>query len=78
MGVSHSPALIYNISLLCSKLQLAKEYGNIYSLWGGGYHCIVLCGYQAVKEVLIHHSEAFVDRLVTPYISAQTKEKGKS
>ncbi|XP_039203133.1 cytochrome P450 2J5-like [Crotalus tigris] len=56
--------------------KLAKEYGNIYSLWGGSYHCIVLCGYQAVKEVLIDHSEAFVDRLITPYISAATKEKG--
>ncbi|KAL7991100.1 hypothetical protein Chor_014530 [Crotalus horridus] len=55
---------------------MAKEYGNIYSLWGGDYHCIVLCGYQAVKEVLIDHSEAFVDRLITPYISAATKEKG--
>ncbi|XP_060540913.1 cytochrome P450 2J5-like [Pantherophis guttatus] len=56
--------------------KMAKDYGNIYSFWGGGYHCIVLCGYRAVKEVLIDHSEAFVDRLVTPYILTATKEKG--
>ncbi|XP_032080812.1 cytochrome P450 2J5-like [Thamnophis elegans] len=56
--------------------KLAKDYGNIYSLWAGSYHCIVLCGYQAMKEVLIDHSKAFVDRPVTAYLSTATKEKG--
>ncbi|XP_070609880.1 cytochrome P450 2J5-like [Erythrolamprus reginae] len=56
--------------------KLAKDYGNIYSLWGGGFHCIVVCGYQAMKEVLIDHSEAFVDRMVTPYLLTTIKGKG--
>ncbi|XP_063162401.1 cytochrome P450 2J5-like isoform X1 [Candoia aspera] len=56
--------------------KLAKQYGNIYSLWGGSYHLIILSGYQAVKEGLIDHSEAFVDRPVLPFILAATKKRG--
>ncbi|KAM6443912.1 cytochrome P450 2J4-like [Liasis olivaceus] len=56
--------------------KLAKQYGNIYSLWGGGYHCIVFCGYQAVKEGLIDHSEAFVDRPITSFLFATNQKRG--
>ncbi|XP_039203134.1 cytochrome P450 2J2-like isoform X1 [Crotalus tigris] len=56
--------------------KLAKQYGNIYSLWGGPYHIIILSGYQAVKEGLIDHSEAFADRPVTPFILASTQKRG--
>ncbi|KAM6441977.1 cytochrome P450 2J5-like [Liasis olivaceus] len=56
--------------------KLAKQYGNIYSLRGGGYHIIVLSGYQAVKEGLIDHSEAFVDRPITPFILTATRKRG--
>ncbi|KAM6443910.1 cytochrome P450 2J5-like [Liasis olivaceus] len=56
--------------------KLAKQYGNIYSLRGAGYHIIVLSGYQAVKEGLIDHSEAFVDRPITPLIITATRKRG--
>uniref|UniRef100_A0A8C6X694 Uncharacterized protein n=1 Tax=Naja naja TaxID=35670 RepID=A0A8C6X694_NAJNA len=56
--------------------KLAKHYGNIYSLWGGGFHIIILSGYQALKEALIEHSEAFVDRPITPCISSTIKNRG--
>ncbi|KAK9401446.1 Cytochrome P450 2J5-like, partial [Crotalus adamanteus] len=57
--------------------KLAKQYGNIYSLWGGPYHITILSGYQAVKEGLIDHSEAFADRPVTPFILASTQKRGQ-
>ncbi|XP_032081777.1 cytochrome P450 2J2-like [Thamnophis elegans] len=56
--------------------KLAKRYGNICSLWGGPYHIIILSGYQAVKEGLIDHSEAFADRPITPFVLASTQKRG--
>ncbi|XP_032080807.1 cytochrome P450 2J5-like [Thamnophis elegans] len=56
--------------------QLAKQYGNIYSLWGGNYSIIVFSGYQTVKEALTKHAEAFVDRPVTPFILTMLKKRG--
>ncbi|XP_063162403.1 cytochrome P450 2J2-like [Candoia aspera] len=56
--------------------KLAKQYGNIYSLWVGNYHAIILSGYQAVKEGLIDHSEAFADRPLTPFVLAVFKNRG--
>ncbi|XP_026544208.1 cytochrome P450 2J2-like [Notechis scutatus] len=56
--------------------KLAKQYGNICSLWGGPYHIIILSGYQAVKQGLIDHSQAFADRPVTPFVLASTQKRG--
>ncbi|XP_034264191.1 cytochrome P450 2J5-like [Pantherophis guttatus] len=57
-------------------MELAKQYGNIYSLWGGNYYIIVFSGYQTVKEALTKHAEAFDDRPVTPFILTITKNRG--
>ncbi|XP_070801423.1 cytochrome P450 2J2-like [Pituophis catenifer annectens] len=56
--------------------KLAKQYGNIYSLWIGNQHAVILSGYKAVKEGLIDNSQAFVDRPPTPFLSAITKNRG--
>ncbi|XP_025031524.1 cytochrome P450 2J5-like [Python bivittatus] len=56
--------------------KLAKQYGNIYSLWVGSHHAIILSGYQTVKKGLIDNSEAFADRPLTPFILAVTKNRG--
>ncbi|XP_054839180.1 cytochrome P450 2J5-like isoform X2 [Eublepharis macularius] len=56
--------------------KLAKQYGNIYTLWMGPIPMVILTGYQAVKEGLIHQSENFADRPQTPFIKVFTKEKG--
>ncbi|KAL7991095.1 hypothetical protein Chor_014525, partial [Crotalus horridus] len=57
-------------------MQLAKQYGNIYSLWIGNQHAVILTGYKAVKEGLIDNSQAFVDRPHTPFLSVLTKNRG--
>ncbi|XP_060098790.1 cytochrome P450 2J4-like [Heteronotia binoei] len=56
--------------------KLAKQYGNVYTLWMGQLPMVVLCGFQAVKEGLINHSESLTDRPMTPFLKALTKEKG--
>ncbi|XP_066478552.1 cytochrome P450 2J2-like isoform X1 [Tiliqua scincoides] len=65
--------------LLCQKAphqELAKQYGNIYTIWIGHIPTVVLSGFQAVKEVLINQSEAFAERPLTPFLKAALKERG--
>ncbi|XP_015675896.1 cytochrome P450 2K6-like [Protobothrops mucrosquamatus] len=57
-------------------IELAQQYGNVYSLWGGNYYIIVFSGYQTVKEALTKHAEAFADRPVTPFILTVCKQRG--
>ncbi|XP_015272676.1 PREDICTED: cytochrome P450 2J2-like isoform X2 [Gekko japonicus] len=56
--------------------KLAKQHGNIYTLWLGPVPIVVLSGYEAVKEGLINHSDDFADRPVTPVMKAIGKERG--
>uniref|UniRef100_A0A8C6VM44 Uncharacterized protein n=1 Tax=Naja naja TaxID=35670 RepID=A0A8C6VM44_NAJNA len=57
-------------------MRMAKQYGNIYSLWVGNQHAVILTGYKAVKEGLIDNSQAFIDRPPTPFLSVITKNRG--
>ncbi|XP_054839592.1 cytochrome P450 2J2-like isoform X2 [Eublepharis macularius] len=57
-------------------IELAKQYGNIYTVWVGPVPIIVLSGFEAVKEGLINHSEDFADRPLTPYLTAIAKGRG--
>ncbi|XP_017683077.1 PREDICTED: cytochrome P450 2D14 [Lepidothrix coronata] len=45
--------------------QLQKKFGNIYNLQNCWTNVVVLNGYKAVKEALVHRSEDFADR---PYL----------
>ncbi|XP_070610350.1 cytochrome P450 2J2-like [Erythrolamprus reginae] len=54
--------------------KLAKQYGSIYSLWGG--NIIVLSAYETVKEALVDHPEAFADRPLSAFLLAIIKRKG--
>ncbi|NXK35717.1 CP2DH protein, partial [Piprites chloris] len=45
--------------------QLQKKFGNIYNLQNCWTNLVVLNGYKAVKEALVHRSEDFADR---PYL----------
>ncbi|NXW56369.1 CP2DE protein, partial [Eurystomus gularis] len=45
--------------------QLRKKYGNVFSLQNCWTNVVVLNGYKAVKEALVHRSEDFADR---PYL----------
>ncbi|XP_062987885.1 cytochrome P450 2J4-like [Elgaria multicarinata webbii] len=57
-------------------IKLAKQYGNIYTIWIGHYPIVILSGYQAVKEGLIKYSEEFSGRPVTNFFKQTLKRKG--
>ncbi|XP_015282940.1 PREDICTED: cytochrome P450 2C14-like [Gekko japonicus] len=56
--------------------ELAKDYGNIYTLSTISVPLVILSGFQAIKEGLIEHSEVFSGRPVTPFYKAVAHEKG--
>ncbi|XP_053164648.1 cytochrome P450 2J2-like [Hemicordylus capensis] len=57
-------------------IKLAKQYGNIYTIWAGPLPLVILSGFQAVKEGLINHSEASAERLETPFLRDALKNRG--
>ncbi|XP_063818179.1 cytochrome P450 2G1-like [Pseudophryne corroboree] len=42
--------------------KLCKRYGPVFTVWLGNSPVVVLCGYQVVKEALIHYSHQFSAR----------------
>lgn len=57
-------------------MELAKVYGNVYSLYVGSQLVVILNGYKVVKDALSNHSDVFSDRPDIPAISIMTKRKG--
>ncbi|CAI5776011.1 cytochrome P450 2J5-like [Podarcis lilfordi] len=57
-------------------IQIAKQYGNVYCIWGAYVPAVVLSGYQAVKEGLTNHFDDLFDRPVTPFLKTALKKKG--
>ncbi|XP_015272002.1 PREDICTED: cytochrome P450 2J2-like [Gekko japonicus] len=57
-------------------IKLAKEYGNVYTVWSGSLPVVVMSGFEAVKEAAINHSADFDERPVTPFFEAIGKKSG--
>lgn len=55
---------------------LAKIYGNIYSIFIGNRPMVILNGYETVRDALVNHAEEFSDRPTIPTITIITKKKG--
>uniref|UniRef100_A0A8C6TT49 Cytochrome P450 2U1 n=1 Tax=Neogobius melanostomus TaxID=47308 RepID=A0A8C6TT49_9GOBI len=56
--------------------EMAKVYGNVYSLFAGTNLMVVLNGYEVLKDALSNHPEVFSDRPDIPAITIMTKRKG--
>ncbi|XP_061452464.1 cytochrome P450 2F3-like isoform X2 [Rhineura floridana] len=56
--------------------QLSKKYGSVYTIYLGSQPSVVLCGYQAVKEALVDHSEEFSGRGDLPVLFRFTQGNG--
>ncbi|NXO05328.1 CP2C1 protein, partial [Rhinopomastus cyanomelas] len=56
--------------------QLSNTYGPIFTIWLGLKPVIVLCGYEAVKEALVGHSEEFGGRPRIPFNIQLSKNYG--
>uniref|UniRef100_A0A8C3T9H4 Cytochrome P450 n=1 Tax=Chelydra serpentina TaxID=8475 RepID=A0A8C3T9H4_CHESE len=46
--------------------KLVGKYGNIFSLQFGNLTCVIVNGFELVKEVLVHQGECFLDRPQIP------------
>ncbi|XP_067322183.1 cytochrome P450 2J6-like [Anolis sagrei] len=57
-------------------IKVAKQYGNIFTLWLGHFPVVFLSGFDAVKEGLVDHSEGFLDRGLTPFFEKVSEGKG--
>ncbi|XP_066556991.1 vitamin D 25-hydroxylase [Amia ocellicauda] len=73
--------LIGNILSLASEPHVymkkqSETYGQIFSLDLGGISTVILNGYDAIKECLLHQSEVFADRPSLPLFIKMTKMGG--
>ncbi|XP_003224373.2 cytochrome P450 2J5 [Anolis carolinensis] len=57
-------------------IKMAKQYGNIYTIWVANLPVVVLSGFQVVKEGLVNHLEELSDRPLTPFFRDLGREKG--
>lgn len=57
--------------------ELAKVYGDVYSIFVGSQLIVVLNTYEVVRDALLNHSDVFSDRPDIPTITIMTKRKGK-
>lgn len=57
--------------------QLSSTYGPIFTVWLGLKPVVVLCGYEAVKDALVGHSEEFGGRPEIPLLMQLSKDYGE-
>ncbi|XP_070592859.1 cytochrome P450 2C23-like [Erythrolamprus reginae] len=56
--------------------KLSKTYGPVFTIWVGPKPIVVICGYEAVKNALVTHSEEFGGRAPAPILDQITKGGG--
>ncbi|CAJ0942822.1 unnamed protein product [Ranitomeya imitator] len=57
-------------------MQLAKEYGPVFSIQIGMSKSIVLCGYDTIKDALVNNADYFSERPDTPVFVETLKGYG--
>ncbi|XP_056410249.1 cytochrome P450 2C26-like, partial [Hyla sarda] len=59
------------VNAICKSIpELRRKYGPVFTIWKSTEPVVVLCGYEAVKDALLNHSEEFSDRPFFPIIDA--------
>lgn len=71
------PQVLVAHSLACWSPQLAERYGPVFTVYLGSRRIVVLHGYKAVKEVLLHYKNEFSGRGEIPTFQVH-KDKGGS
>ncbi|XP_040179125.1 cytochrome P450 2C31-like isoform X2 [Rana temporaria] len=57
---------IHSDGLLPNLLKLSKAYGPVYTVHFGSRPAVIVTGYPALREVLINHGDAFLNRGTLP------------
>uniref|UniRef100_H9GFQ5 Uncharacterized protein n=1 Tax=Anolis carolinensis TaxID=28377 RepID=H9GFQ5_ANOCA len=77
LGLPLIGGCFYNFLLLALiQMQVAKQYGNVFTFWLGHVPVVFLSGYDAVKEGLADRAEEFLDRGTTPFFEKISEGKG--
>lgn len=58
-------------------MQLAQEYGPVFSLRRGSERMVYISGYKMVKEALVNQLDSFVDRPIVPLFHVVFKGIGE-
>ncbi|XP_044309940.1 cytochrome P450 2C20-like [Varanus komodoensis] len=56
--------------------KFTEKYGPIFTVWLGPKPLVVLCGYEVVKDALVHHAEEFGGRPFIPVHDKLAKGQG--
>lgn len=51
-----------------SLIKLSEQYGPVFTFWFSGYPAVVVCGTEAVREVLVTHGHDFSGRYLFPIL----------
>ncbi|XP_078287261.1 cytochrome P450 2Y3 isoform X2 [Rhinoraja longicauda] len=51
-----------------SLIKLSEQYGPVFTFWFSGYPAVVVCGTEAVREVLVTHGHDFSGRYLFPVL----------
>lgn len=69
---------IYQYICVCvHSLQLAKRYGNVYSIFLGTRRAVVINGISALKEALVNKSSDFSNRGEDMFVRHAAHQKGR-
>lgn len=58
-------------------VQLAEEYGPVFSLRKGSERIVFISGFKMVKEALVNQLDSFVDRPIIPLFHVVFKGLGE-
>lgn len=58
-------------------MQLAQEYGPVFSLRRGSERMVFISGYEMVKEALVNQLDSFVERPIVPLFHVVFKGIGE-
>ncbi|XP_040179124.1 cytochrome P450 2F2-like isoform X1 [Rana temporaria] len=69
---------IHSDGLLPNLLKLSKAYGPVYTVHFGSRPAVIVTGYPALREVLINHGDAFLNRGTLPAADRVMHHEGTS
>ncbi len=68
---------IYWMNMILFLMQLALDYGQVFSLRRGSTRTVFISGYKMVKEAVVNQLDSFVDRPIVPLFHVVFKGLGE-